>query len=266
MDPTEETDAEIEREEAKAAEAEIEAEAAAEAAAEEDRSDPPYTYYARCDSSNDPEDEYLHVRIEFNAVLLDTLFDAREQLCQIRKSLPGLEGLRFHNPAEYGRLLWEGDDSHELLENLATADELRTTLDDDTDRTIDWECRSTRGDFLLVDERSVEFVGYGKHCDSQLRYDAYWWEIEDIALEHPPAFTPSETVAALAAGIDAEQAYDRLPILADALEEGGAAYNVRRWLLDRMRQPLDAEKGLKDAEYLTITPWFSGLIGRNGDE
>ena len=40
----------------------------------------------------------------------------------------------------------------------------------------------------------------------------------------PPAFDPvwrTTTVAALAAGIDADQAFDRMPVLADALEDAG---------------------------------------------
>lgn len=55
-----------------------------------------------------------------------------------------------------------------------------------------------------------------KHCE--LMHDIYGNPFRPVALD---SHWQSETVVALAAGIYADRAFDRMPILADALEEAG---------------------------------------------
>src|SRR5437868_12720362 len=64
-------------------------------------------------------------------------------------------------------------------------------------------------------------------CSSLPPETVEWGE----ALTFDPTWKTS-TVLALAAGIDADRAFDRLPILADALEDAGCANRI---LLDHCR-------------------------------
>ncbi len=60
-----------------------------------------------------------------------------------------------------------------------------------------------------------------KHCE--LMHDIYGNPFRPVALD---SHWQSETVVALATGIYAERAFDRMPILADALEEAGCDHAV----------------------------------------
>lgn len=91
---------------------------------------------------------------------------------------------------------------------------------------------------VAADELSGSFNAVWQTPHDCLTYFAEWRQAISEALrgmDDPPFFNPAwmtETVVALRNAILAEKAFDRLPILADALEEAGCD---NRFILDHLR-------------------------------
>jgi hypothetical protein len=91
---------------------------------------------------------------------------------------------------------------------------------------------------VIADERNGLFNAGWQTPHDCLSYFAQWrWVIAEAVASFPsePFFSPNwltEPVVALRDGILADRAFDRLPILADALEEAGCD---NRAVLDHLR-------------------------------
>ena len=196
------------------------------------------TYYAKAYCSNEHSDSLSHGCVKLTPSLVDLLLNAREELFALRRRLLTLRSIALSGVADFGDL----DTDHEMYE-----EECFEVSEGAEAPELD-EFR-TEGDRVAVDEYDAEFSGYGKYCGSKVSFSIYWGGLLEAAA--PPA--TSETARALARGIVADEAADRLPVLADALEEAGEA---RPWVLAWCRDP-----DPKRAAALVKSPFFFALAG-----
>jgi hypothetical protein len=125
----------------------------------------------------------------------------------------------------------------------------------DVDLTLNWSEARTDGSREVLSRYGLSFEAFCRYTGCRYEASLDWYFVESLAARYlwrKEWAAPSETAKAIARTIVEAAAPDRLPILADALEDGG--FNVE-WVLQWMR------KGGERALALLDTVLFSSLTG-----
>lgn len=216
------------------------------------------------------DNHYPHVRVCLDGDMLSRLFGHRELLVRLSREPPVPIALTYSSAAEFGRITRDGlsDEGERLLESgdLVHLSEVGRNTDPPSDEYFPEFVPTERGgeQAEVVSKSGVEFVWTPKYGRGS-SFWVSWADLEVLYFDRPCGFPVSENVRALAAGILTEGATDRMPILADALDECGAP----PWIGRGMREDRDWSNGWR--HMLDVyedrrptdrkTPFFRSLAG-----
>lgn len=194
------------------------------------------------------------VRVDLTNDFFDRVFSARCKLIELRRQFPSLSELVFYSNVMFGDF---GDelpvgDQRKLLDDgflvsLTTRLDAKFSPVDSTD--------SSGEQFETVTPHGIELRLTGREEAPDLFFVAIWWEFLAIYARRACQFKVTENVASIARGIIVDGAFDRLPVLAEALDdtEASAGSSPPSWLGFALRETDPFETG-RFSRHLVFAP------------